>query len=85
MRREGRCAPHRVADEREPLRREACQVSDDGIERDGLDVRRGAVAADVKRQRAVAFSELGDHRLPTRTGVCEAVQKNKPGHLFISS
>src|SRR5581483_623178 len=41
---------------------------------DRLELRGRAMAADVRRKRAIAFPERRDHGVPARSGVGEAVQ-----------
>src|ERR1019366_7750544 len=73
---ERQTAAHRVAREREPRGRGGEQIVDHGLEPHRLEIRRGAVAADVGGQRPVAFAQRRDHGLPAGTGVREPVEKD---------
>src|ERR1035437_6141961 len=73
---ERQTAAHRVAREREPRGRGGEQIVDHGLETHRLEIRCGAVAADVGGQRPVAFAQRRDHGLPAGTGVREPVEKD---------
>ena len=67
---------HRVPDEREARWSQRRQVVEHGLQRDRLSPGRGAVPADVGRERPVAFRQRRDHGVPARSGVGEAVEED---------
>ena len=52
------------------------QVVEHGLQRDRRSPGRGAVPADVGRERPVAFRQRRDHGVPARSGVGEAVEED---------